>query len=166
VWGAGYGGGNQTSGDPVIGSHDLSARTAGFATGFDYRLAPNSVVGFALAGGGTNWSLSQGLGGGRSDALQAGIYGATRWGPAYFAADFAFTNHWMSTDRFAFLGDHLTADFQRAELWRAVRGRLPLRDAVCRDRALRGDPGAELPHAKLQRDWHHSRRLCPCLRLA
>jgi hypothetical protein len=33
----GYGGGNQTSGDPVIGSHDLSARTAGFAGGFDYR---------------------------------------------------------------------------------------------------------------------------------
>jgi autotransporter-associated beta strand protein len=111
VWGGGYGGGNQTSGDPVIGSHDLSARTAGFAGGFDYRLAPNSVVGFAIAGGGTNWSLSQGLGGGRSDAVQAGVYGATRRGPAYLAADFAFTNHWMSTDRLAFGGDHLTADF-------------------------------------------------------
>ncbi|WP_407174574.1 autotransporter domain-containing protein [Bradyrhizobium sp. STM 3562] len=111
VWGAGYGGGNHTDGDAVIGSHDLSARAAGFATGFDYHLAPNSVVGFALAAGGTNWSLSQGLGGGRSDALQAGIYGATRWGPAYFAGDFAFTNHWMSTDRLAFEGDHLTADF-------------------------------------------------------
>ena len=111
VWGGGYGGGNQTSGDPVIGSHDLSARTAGFAGGFDYRLAPNSVVGFAIAGGGTNWSLSQGLGGGRSDAVQAGVYGATRWGAAYLAADFAFTNHWMSTDRFAFGGDHLRADF-------------------------------------------------------
>ncbi|MCS3927947.1 autotransporter-associated beta strand protein [Bradyrhizobium elkanii] len=111
VWGGGYGGGNKTSGDPVIGSHDLSARTAGFAGGFDYRLAPNSVVGFAIAGGGTNWSLSHGLGGGRSDAVQAGIYGATRWGAAYLAADFAFTNHWMSTDRFAFGGDHLTADF-------------------------------------------------------
>jgi outer membrane autotransporter protein len=69
------------------------------------------VVGFAVAGGGTNWHLSQGLGGGRSDAVQAGIYGATRWGAAYLAADFAFTNHWMSTDRFAFGGDHLTADF-------------------------------------------------------
>jgi autotransporter-associated beta strand protein len=112
VWGGGYGGGNNTSGDPVvIGSHDLSARTAGFAGGFDYRLAPNSVVGFAIAGGGTNWSLSQGLGGGRSDAFQAGVYGATRWGAAYLAADFAFTDHWMSTDRFVFAGDRLTADF-------------------------------------------------------
>jgi outer membrane autotransporter protein len=111
VWGTGYGGGNQTSGDAVIGSHDLSAGTAGFASGLDYRLAPNSVVGFALAGGITSWSLAQGLGSGRSNALQAGVYGATRWGPAYFAADFAFTNHWMSTNRFAYIGDHLTADF-------------------------------------------------------
>jgi outer membrane autotransporter protein len=68
------------------------------------------VAGFAFAGGGTDWSLAQGLGGGKSDAFQAGLYGATRWGPAYLAAAFAFTNHWMSTDRFA-VGDHLTANF-------------------------------------------------------
>jgi len=94
----------------VIGSHDLSARTVGVAGGLDYHLTPDTVVGIALAGGGTNWSLSQGLGGGKSDAFQAGLYGATRWGPAYLAAAFAFANHWMSTDRVA-VGDHLTADF-------------------------------------------------------
>ena len=111
VWGGAYGGSNRTSGDlAVIGSHDLSARTAGFAGGFDYRLTPDTVVGLAFAGGGTDWSLSQGLGGGKSDAFQAGIYGATKYGPAYLAAAFAFANHWMSTDRLAF-GDHLTADF-------------------------------------------------------
>ncbi len=65
----------------------------------------------ALGGGGTNWSLAQGLGGGKSDAFQAGLYGATRWGPAYLATAFTFTNHWMSTDRLAFAGDHLTASF-------------------------------------------------------
>jgi fibronectin-binding autotransporter adhesin len=55
VWGSGYGGSNRTSGDvAVVGSHDLSARTAGGAAGLDYRLAPGTVVGFALAGGGTN----------------------------------------------------------------------------------------------------------------
>jgi autotransporter-associated beta strand protein len=112
AWGGAYGGSNRTSGDPaVVGSHDLSARAAGFAAGLDYHLTPNTVVGVALAGGGTNWSLAQGLGGGKSDAFQAGVYGATRSGPAYLAAAFAFTNHWMSTDRFAFAGDHLTASF-------------------------------------------------------
>jgi outer membrane autotransporter protein len=111
AWGGAYGGSNRTSGDiAIIGSHDLSASTVGFAAGLDYHYTPNTVLGFALAGGGTNWSLSQGLGGGKSDAFQAGIYGATEYGPAYLAASFAFANHWMSTDRFA-VGDHLTAKF-------------------------------------------------------
>jgi autotransporter-associated beta strand protein len=111
VWGGAYGGSNRTSGDiAFIGSHDLSASTVGFAGGFDYRYTPDTVFGFAFAGGGTNWSLSQGLGGGKSDAFQAGVYGATKSGPAYLAAAFAFSNHWMSTDRLA-VGDHLTADF-------------------------------------------------------
>jgi outer membrane autotransporter protein len=112
AWGAGYGGGNRTSGDPaVVGSHDLSATTAGGAAGLDYRLAPGTVVGFALAGGGTSWGLAQGLGTGKSNAFQAGLYGTARSGPAYLAAALAYTNHWMSTDRFAFAGDHLSASF-------------------------------------------------------
>jgi uncharacterized protein with beta-barrel porin domain len=112
VWGGAYGGTNRTTGEPaVVNSHDLSARAAGFAGGFDYRITPDSVAGFAVAGGGTNWSLAQGLGGGRSDAFQAGVYSATRSGPAYLAAAFSYTEHWMSTDRFAFAGDHLTASF-------------------------------------------------------
>jgi autotransporter-associated beta strand protein/T5SS/PEP-CTERM-associated repeat protein len=123
VWGAGYGGSNRTSGDPaVVGSHDLSARTAGGTAGLDYHLSRDSVVGVALAGGGTNWSLAQGLGGGKSDAFQAGIYGATRWGPAYLAAALSFTNHWMSTDRFAFAGDHLTASFNAQSFGGRVEG--------------------------------------------
>jgi autotransporter-associated beta strand protein len=117
AWGGAFGGGSRISGDPaVVGSHDLSATTAGFAGGLDYHLSRDSVVGFALAGGGTNWGLAQGLGGGKSDAFQAGVYGATRWGPAYLAAAFDFTNHWMSTDRFAFAGDHLTASFNAQSL--------------------------------------------------
>jgi autotransporter-associated beta strand protein len=117
AWGGAYGGSNRTSGDPaVVGSHDLSASGAGFAGGLDHHLSRDSVVGFSLAGGGTNWSLAQGLGGGKSDAFQAGAYGATRSGPAYIAAAFAYTNHWMSTDRIAFAGDHLTASFNAQSL--------------------------------------------------
>jgi outer membrane autotransporter protein len=69
------------------------------------------VAGFALAGGGTGWSLAQGLGGGKSDAFQAGLYGTLRSGPAYLAAAIAYAQHWISTDRTAFAGDHLTAAF-------------------------------------------------------
>jgi autotransporter-associated beta strand protein len=112
IWGAGYGGYNKTSGDPVvIGSHDLTARTAGGAAGMDYRIAPGTVVGFALAGGGTGWSLAQGLGSGSSDAFQAGVYGTTRSGPFYVAGALAYTQHWMSTDRYAAFSDRLQANF-------------------------------------------------------
>jgi outer membrane autotransporter protein len=123
VWGAGYGGSNRTSGDvAVVGSHDLAAATAGGAAGLDYRLAPGTVVGLALAGGGTNWSLAQGIGGGRSDAFQAGVYGTARSGSAYLAAALSYTNHWMSTDRFAFAGDHLTANFNAQSFGGRVEG--------------------------------------------
>jgi outer membrane autotransporter protein len=112
AWGSAFGGYNKTSGDPlVVGSHDLTARAGGVAAGLDYHVTRDTVVGFALAGGGTNWALAQGLGGGKSDAFQAGIYGATRSGPAYLAASLAFADHWMSTDRFAAFGDHFTASF-------------------------------------------------------
>jgi autotransporter-associated beta strand protein len=112
VWGGAYGGSNRTSGDiAVIGSHDLYASTFGVVGGFDYRLTPETVVGLAFGYGGSNWSLSQGLGGGKSSGFQAGLYGATQYGPAYLGAAFAFANHWMSTDRISVAGDHLTADF-------------------------------------------------------
>jgi outer membrane autotransporter protein len=110
AWGASYGGYNKTDGDPVVGSNNVNVHTVGFAGGMDYHFTPDTLAGFALAGGGTNWGLAQGLGTGRSDALQAGVYGTTRSGPLYIAAALAFTNNWMSTNRIA-LGDQLNARF-------------------------------------------------------
>jgi outer membrane autotransporter protein len=110
AWGASYGGYNKTDGDPVVGSNTVSVHTDGFAAGMDYHFSPDTLAGFALAGGGTNWGLVQGLGTGRSDALQVGVYGKTRSGPWYVAAAFAFTDNWMSTNRIA-LGDQLDARF-------------------------------------------------------
>ena len=42
--------------------------TTAMPAGIDYHVSPDTVAGFALAGGGTNWGLAQGLGSGRSDA--------------------------------------------------------------------------------------------------
>jgi autotransporter-associated beta strand protein len=148
VWGAGYGGSNRTSGDPaVVGSHDLSATSAGGAAGLDYRLAPGTVVGFALAGGGTNWGLAQGLGGGKSDAFQAGVYGTTRSGPAYLAAALYQP---LDVDRPLRLCRRSSQrEFQRAVVRRPRRKRLSLRHVLWRAHALCGDSGADLPHAFL-----------------
>jgi autotransporter-associated beta strand protein len=123
AWGAAYGGSNRTNGDAaVVGSHDLTARAAGVAAGLDYRVAPGTAVGFALAGGGTDWKLADGLGGGRSDALQAGFYAATRSGPVYLATALGYTAHWMSTDRTAPFGDHLTAKFNAQSFGARLEG--------------------------------------------
>ena len=111
TWGGAYGGTTSTNGDPVIGSTNVSAQTYGFAAGMDRHFSPDTVAGFALAGGGTHWGLAQAMGTGRSDAFQAGVYGTQYFGPAYVAADFAFANHWMTTSRTAFAGDQLTANF-------------------------------------------------------
>jgi uncharacterized protein with beta-barrel porin domain len=127
VWGAAYGGAGHLSGDAaVVGSHDLSTSAGGVAAGADRFVTPNTRVGFALAGGFTGWSLSDGLGGGHGDAFQAGIYSRTTLGPAYLAGALAFAEHWMSTDRFA-MGDHLTADFAAQSVGGRLEGgyRLP-----------------------------------------
>jgi hypothetical protein len=81
-----------------------------FAGGMDYHLTRDTVLGFALAGAGTNWGLANALGGGRGDALQAGAYGISCSGPAYLAGALSFSNHWLTTSRSA-LGDALTANF-------------------------------------------------------
>jgi autotransporter-associated beta strand protein len=109
-WGAAYGGSNATSGDPSVGSHDVSAQTYGFAAGMDYHFAPHGVAGFALAGGGTNWGLSNALGSGSSQAFQFGGYSVEWFGRAYLAGALSFANHWFTTNRAA-LGDQLKANF-------------------------------------------------------
>jgi autotransporter-associated beta strand protein len=147
VWGGAYGGINKTGGDPiVVGSHDFSAQTAGVAAGMDYRVAPGLVVGFALAGAGTGWTLTQGLGSGRSDAFQAGVYGTMHGGPAYVAAALAYAQHWLSTDRYAFAGDHLTASFAGESFGARLESGYRMRTAF----------GALTPYAALQEQNFHT----------
>jgi autotransporter-associated beta strand protein len=111
AWASGFGGSARTNGDPVIGSNNVTTNTFGYAAGMDYHYSPDTVLGFALAGGGTGWNLVQGLGTGRSDAFLAGVYGVTHQGPAYIGGSLAFANNWFTTNRTA-LGDQLSASFQ------------------------------------------------------
>jgi fibronectin-binding autotransporter adhesin len=58
VWGGSFGGESTASGDPVIGSNSVDVHNAGVTGGADYRVSPDSTVGFAVAGSETNFSLS------------------------------------------------------------------------------------------------------------
>lgn len=119
VWAAAFGGSNNTNGDPIgVGSVNFSARTGAVAAGVDYKLTPDTLIGVALAGGGTSWGLAQGLGSGHSDAFQAGLYGSQRFGAWYLSAAAAFANYWASTTRNLTLPaiDTLNANFN-AQSW-------------------------------------------------
>ena len=99
VWGAGFGGAEQLSGADAIGSHDASTRAGGFAAGADYHISPEAMLGFALAGGATNWSLSDALGGGHSNVFGAGLYGSRTFGAAYVAGALSFGENWVTSNR-------------------------------------------------------------------
>jgi hypothetical protein len=125
VWGAAFGGTNHTSGDSTgTGSNDISSHAGGFAAGVDYRVTPDTMVGFSLSGGGTSWSLANALGGGRSDAFQAGVYGSTHFGAAYLSGALAFSNYWASTSRTVTVAgfDTLTANFNAQSFGGRVEG--------------------------------------------
>jgi autotransporter-associated beta strand protein len=125
VWASGYGGRATIGGDPEkIGSHDASVRDYGYAGGLDYRITADTTLGFALGGGGTDWSIANALGTGRSDVFQGGIYGSTRWGAAYVSAALAYASYWMSTDRFVnvFGSDHLTSNFTAHDFSGRIEG--------------------------------------------
>ncbi|MBB4424729.1 YVTN family beta-propeller protein/autotransporter-associated beta strand protein [Bradyrhizobium sp. CIR48] len=98
VWTAGFGGSQATDGRATDGSNDMTSRIAGTAVGADYWLAPNTKLGFALAGGGTSFGVN-GLGSGRSDLFQAGAYLYHANGAAYVSAALAYGWQNITTDR-------------------------------------------------------------------
>jgi outer membrane autotransporter protein len=70
----------------------------GSAVGADYRFSPNTVAGFALAGGGTHFSVANG-GSGNSDLFQAGAYLKHTEGAAFLSAALAYGWQDVTTNR-------------------------------------------------------------------
>jgi uncharacterized protein with beta-barrel porin domain len=112
VWTAGYGGSQTTDGNVALGSNTATSSIYGTAVGADYRFSPFTIAGFALAGGGTNFSVN-GLGSGRSDLFQAGAYVRHTVGPAYVSAALAYGWQDITTNRTVTVAgtDQLRAEF-------------------------------------------------------
>jgi uncharacterized protein with beta-barrel porin domain len=96
----------------VVGSSDSRSSIFGTAVGADYLFSPDTLAGFALAGGGTSFSVN-GLGSGRSDLFQAGAYVRHTSGPAYISAALAYGWQDITTDRTVTIAglDRLHAEF-------------------------------------------------------
>ncbi|MBZ9741327.1 autotransporter outer membrane beta-barrel domain-containing protein [Mesorhizobium sp. BH1-1-4] len=109
MWTAGFGGSQASDGDTALGSNAAHGNIHGAAFGGDYWLSPDTVAGFALAGGGTSFSVDNG-GSGRSDLFQAGAFFRHNAGPAYITAALAYGWQDITTDR-TIGGDRLRARF-------------------------------------------------------
>ena len=112
TWIAGYGGSQSTDGNTALGSNNTTSSVYGTAVGADYRFSPDTIAGFALAGGGTNFSVANG-GSGRSDLFQAGAFIRHNAGAAYITAAAAYGWQDITTDRTVAIAgtDHLRAEF-------------------------------------------------------
>jgi uncharacterized protein with beta-barrel porin domain len=109
TWASGFGGSQTTDGNSATGSNTVTSRIFGGAAGADYHLAPDTLLGFALMGGGTNFSVANG-GSGRSDLFQAGAFGRQNFGAGYVSAALAYGWQDITTDRYV-IGNHLQAQF-------------------------------------------------------
>ena len=89
----------------------------GTAVGADYRFSPDTLAGFALAGGGTNFGVANG-GSGRSDLFQAGAFVRHDVGAAYVTGALAYGWQDVTTDRTVTVAgvDRLRARFN-ANAW-------------------------------------------------
>lgn len=98
VWAAGFGGSQATDGNTALGSNSTTSSLAGVAVGADYRFSPDTVAGFALAGGSTSFSVDN-SGHGRSDLFQAGAFVRHNSGSTYVSAAIAYGYQDITTDR-------------------------------------------------------------------
>jgi autotransporter-associated beta strand protein len=112
TWTAGFGGSQNTDGNAVVGSNNTTSSVYGTAVGADYRFSPFTIAGFALAGGGTAFSVN-GSGSGHSDLFQAGAFIRHDVGPLYISAALAYGWQDITTNRTVTVAgaDSLHAEF-------------------------------------------------------
>jgi autotransporter-associated beta strand protein len=112
TWAAGFGGSQTTDGNATVGSNSSTSRIYGTAVGADYRFSPDTIAGFALAGGGTSFSVANG-GSGRSDLFQAGAFVRHTVGQAYITGALAYGWQDITTNRMVSVAgvDQLRAEF-------------------------------------------------------
>jgi uncharacterized protein with beta-barrel porin domain len=124
AWAAAYGDHTETDGSRSGGTTDRSIHTFGIAAGIDYRISPDTRIGFAIGGGGTDFGLADGFGDGDSEHIQAALYGQTEFDAAYVAGALAYSWSDVSTERTLTTvgGDRLTSDFSAHDFSGRVEG--------------------------------------------
>ena len=113
IWGAGFGVQSSVGGDLGTGAHAVTTQDFGYTIGFDHHVSADTLFGFAVSGGGTNFDLDDSLGSGRSAMLQAAAYAKMTAGNGYLSGILAYGAHDVTTDRYLDIGgaSHYHAEF-------------------------------------------------------
>jgi len=91
AWATGFDGSWKLNGEAGTGSAGLTHNTAGLAGGLDYQLAPDTLVGFAMGGSSSNFSVRDRITSGHLEAAHFGGYGVKTWGSLYAAGALGFS---------------------------------------------------------------------------
>ncbi|QCI67101.1 autotransporter domain-containing protein [Phreatobacter stygius] len=87
VWTKASGQAGRSASDAGLSAAGTTSSMFGVAAGADKRIAADTLVGFALSGGGSSFG---GRGSASGDFFQAGLYGSTRLGEGYLSAALAY----------------------------------------------------------------------------
>jgi outer membrane autotransporter protein len=91
VWSGGFGGVQSFNGDASIGSADARSAAAGGAMGFDYQVDPTRLVGVAVGGSDSHFSVPDRATSGNLVGGHVGAYGVASWGALYAAGVLSYS---------------------------------------------------------------------------
>jgi len=99
AWSAGFGGSWRLNGQGDTGSADIRHSTGGGMAGLDHLVAPNVLVGAAVGGSASNFSVPDRATSGTLDGVNVGLYGGARQGSWYATAAVTFAAFDNKTSR-------------------------------------------------------------------
>jgi outer membrane autotransporter protein len=91
VWTGGFGGVQSFNGDAIVGSADARTSAAGGAMGFDYQVDPTRLVGVAVGGSESHFSVPDRATSGNLLGGHVGAYGVATWGALYAAGILSYS---------------------------------------------------------------------------
>jgi outer membrane autotransporter protein len=91
VWTGGFGGVQSFNGDAFVGSADARTAAAGGAMGFDYQVDPTRLVGVAVGGSESHFSVPDRATSGDLLGGHVGAYGVATWGALYAAGVLSYS---------------------------------------------------------------------------
>jgi outer membrane autotransporter protein len=91
VWTGGFGGVQSFNGDAVVGSADARTAAAGGAMGIDYQVDPTRLVGVAVGGSESHFSVPDRATSGDLLGGHVGAYGVQTWGALYAAGVLSYS---------------------------------------------------------------------------